>query len=187
MENEFCKTLFPTECISYPRSGHHALVDVLRGYFSDDFVYGEIYRDPGATLSSLANVPRINYQKNHDFDLNTDPAATDRQYLVQVRNPLESIESWEVFDRRVGHTPESPEARVDFWAAFVKKWVFSEIPNRLVVWYEDLVGAPVETCVAVIQFLTHTQNVDTQLLAKSLETLPLKRRRPHVPRRYLKA
>lgn len=185
MENEFCKTLFPTECISYPRSGHHALVDVLRGYFGDSFVYGEIYRDPDATLGSLT--PPVNYQKNHDFDLTTSRFATDRQYLVQVRNPLESIESWEVYDRRVGHIPESPEARVDFWAAFVKKWVFSEIPNRLVVWYEDLVGAPVETCVAVIQFLTHTQNVDMQLLAKSLETLPLKCRRAHVPRRYLKA
>lgn len=185
MENEFSKTLIPTECISFPRSGHHALVDVLRIYFGDSFAYGEIYRDAAATLGSLT--PPVNYQKNHDFDLKTSPAATDRQFLVQVRNPLESLESWEVYDRRVGHIPESPEARVDFWAAFVKKWVFADIPNRLVVWYEDLVDSPVETCVAVIQFLTRTQNVDMQLLAKSLETLPLKRRRAHVPRKYIKA
>lgn len=185
MENEFSKTLIPTECLSYPRSGHHALVDVLRGYFGDNFVYGEIYRDPAATLGSLT--PPVNYQKNHDFELQTIPVSTDRQYLVQVRNPLESIESWEIHDRRVGHISEPAEVRVDFWAAFVKKWVFADIPNRLVVWYEDLVGAPVETCVAVIQFLTRTQNVDMNLLALSLEALPLKRRRPHVPRRYLKA
>lgn len=187
MKNEFSKIISPTECISYPRSGHHALVDILRVYFGDSLVYGEIYRDPEATLESLANCPRVNYQKNHDFDLATSPSRTDRQYLVQVRNPLESIESWEVYDRRVGHIPDSPEARVDFWAAFVKKWVFSEIPNRLVVWYEDLVGAPVETCVSVIQFLTRTQNVDMQLLTKSLAELPLKRRRGHVPRKYIKA
>lgn len=185
MENEFSKTLLPTECISYPRSGHHALVDVLRVYFGDNFVYGEIYRDPNATLGSL--VPPVNYQKNHDFDLQTDSAATDRQYLVQVRNPLESLESWEIYDKRVGHISDSAETRVDFWAAFVKKWIFADVSPRLVVWYEDLVGAPVETCVSVIQFLTRTQNVDMQLLERALETLPLKRRRPHVPRRYLKA
>lgn len=185
MENEFSKIIHPTECISFPRSGHHALVDVLRVYFVESLVYGEIYRDPNAVLGAL--VPPVNYQKNHDFELTTDAAATDRQFLVQVRNPLESIESWEIHDRRVGHISDPPEVRVDFWAAFVKKWVFANVPNRLVVWYEDLVGAPVETCVAVIQFLTRTQNVDMQLLAKSLETLPLKRRRAHVPRTYLKA
>jgi len=184
MENEFCKTLVPTECISYPRSGHHALVDLLRVYFEDSFVYGEIYRDPAATLGNL--LPPVNYQKNHDFGLLT-PVLPERQYLVQVRNPLESIESWEVFDRRVGHIPETHEARLDFWTAFVKKWVFADIPNRLVVCYEDLVGAPLETCTAVIQFLTKTQNVDTTHLSRCLERSPLKRRRPHVPRLYLKA
>jgi hypothetical protein len=184
MDNEFSKALVPTECISYPRSGHHALVDLLRAYFGEGFVYGEIYREPTAVLGSL--FPPVNYQKNHDFDLLT-PVDAARNYLVQVRNPLESIESWETFDRRVGHTPDTAEARLDFWNAFVKKWVFGEVPNRLVVWYEDLVGAPVETCTAVIQFLTRTQNVDMDLLARSLALRPLARRRPHVPRRYLKA
>lgn len=185
MKNEFCKKIFPTECVSFPRSGHHALVDVLRVYFGDDLVYGEIYRDETATLG--AGSPPVNYQKNHDFKLDTNPAATDRQYLVQIRNPIESLESWEVHDRRVGHNSDPAETRVDFWAAFVKKWIFADVPRRLVVWYEDLVDAPVETCVAAIQFLTRTQNVDMQLLAQSLEKLPLKRRRQHIPRRYLKA
>lgn len=182
MENEFSKTLVPTECVSYPRSGHHALVDVLRAYFRDAFVYGEIYRDPAAVLGALE--PPVNYQKNHDFGLLTpiDPA---RNYIVQVRNPLESIESWEAFDRRVGAVPDTHEARLDFWTAFVKKWVFPDIPNRLVVWYEDLVGAPTETCVSVIQFLTRTQNVDMARLACCPA---LKRRRStHVSRRYIKA
>jgi len=186
MENEFCKTLVPTECISYPRSGHHALVNVLKVYFAETFVYGEIYRDPHAMLG--CQFPPVNYQKNHDFDLKT-PVNLDnsRQYLVQVRNPLESLESWETYDLRVGATPDTPENRVDFWAAFVKKWVLYPIPNRLVVWYEDLVGAPVETCTAVIQFLTRTQNVDEQLLSRALMAHPLKRRKPHTPRHYIKA
>lgn len=184
MENEFCKTLVPTECISYPRSGHHALVDVLRVYFGEALVYGEIYRDPAAILG--AGDPPVNYQKNHDFDLQT-PVLADRRYIVQVRNPLESIESWEVFDRRVGAVPDSHEVRLDFWAAFVKKWVFAEMPSRLVVWYEDLVERPHETCTAVIQFLTMTQNVDTALLSMSLQRAKISRRRAHVPKRYLKA
>lgn len=185
MKDIFPRTFFPTECISYPRSGHHALVDVLQNYFGGGFHYCEIYRDhrPEELLGAEGSI--TNYQKNHDFKLDT-PILTDRQYLVQVRNPLESIESWNELDRRVGHVPDSEENRLDFWVAFVKKWLLTPISNRLVVYYQDLIESPLPTCVSILQFLTKTQNVDVPLLEQSLKQFPFVRRRENRPTRYLK-
>lgn len=175
--------LIPTESISYPRSGHHALVNVLRGYFQENFHYCELYRDPTIQLGVC---PTTNYQKNHDFDLNS-PVCPARNYIVQVRNPLEAIESWDELDRRVGHPSDTQENKLDFYAAFVKKWVLGPVSHRLVVWYEDLVGNPTATVTSVIQFVTRTQNVDVPLLEEVLRRFPLIRRTHTRPTRYLKA
>lgn len=185
MSDIFPRTFYPTECISYPRSGHHALVEVLRAYFKENFHYCETYREhlPSDLMGAPGSV--TNYQKNHDFKLDT-PVLTDRQYLVQVRNPLESIESWNELDRRVGHPPDTEENKLDFWVAFVKKWLLTPIPNRLVVYYEDLMATPTQTCVSILQFLTKTQNVDMELLERSLKQAPLVRRRENRPTRFLK-
>lgn len=168
----------------YPRSGHHALTEVLRHYFGEKFRYCEIYRPNPQVIGPDSPT---NWQKNHDFGLTT-PVLTDRKYVVQVRNPLESIESWDVLDRRlVGAPTETQEAHLDFWAGFVKKWVLAPINNRLVVWYEDLMERPVPTVTSVIQFITQTQNVDVAKIHESLEKFPLKRRTQTCPTRYNKA
>ena len=187
MSDIFPRTFFPTACMSYPRSGHHALVEVLRAYFKENFHYCELYRNPPTELLLGAPGSPTNYVKNHDFNLET-PILSDRNYLVQVRNPLAAIESWDELDRRVGHrTPDSQEKKLDFWTAFVKKWVFGPVPSRLVVWYEDLLRDPPATTTSVIQFLTKTQNVDNPLLEECLRKFPLSLRTQTRPTRYTKA
>jgi hypothetical protein len=178
------KTLIPTECITYPRSGHHALTQVLSAYFGDNFYYCEMYRDCPLVIGPTTPT---NWQKNHDFGLTT-PVLPERNYIVQVRNPLESIESWDKLDRRlVGETTDTQENRVDFWAGFVKKWVLAPIPHRLVVWYEDLMERPLSTVTSVVQFVTRTQNVDVAKIQKALREFPLVRRTQTCPTRYNKA
>ena len=184
MSENIPRTLIPTECISYPRSGHHALTNVLGGYFGEHFHYGEMYREGAVAIGPGSPT---NWQKNHDFGLAT-PVLPDRNYIVQVRNPLESIESWEKLDLRlVGSATDSQENRVDFWAGFVKKWVLGPVPHRLVVWYEDLMEQPLATVTSVIQFVTRTQNVDVAKLQQALREFPLERRTKTCPTKYNKA
>jgi hypothetical protein len=93
-----------------------------------------------------------------------------------------------MLDRRlIGRVNETQEKRLDFWTAFVKKWVLGPVPNRMVVWYEDLVERPVPTVTSVIQFVTKTQNVDAEKLQEALEKFPLQRRTQTCPTRYTKA
>jgi hypothetical protein len=183
MSKEFPRTFIPTECISFPRCGHHALTEVMRFYFAENFHYGEIYRD-GARIGEGSPT---NWQKNHDFNLDT-PVLPDRNYIVQIRNPLEAIESWEKLDTRVaGQVVDTCEHRIDFYANFVKKWLYSPVPWRLVVWYEDLMARPVATVTSVIQFVTRTQNVDVARLQEALFEFPLERRTQTCPTKYNKA
>jgi hypothetical protein len=183
MSDECPRTFIPTECISFPRCGHHALTEVLRHYFAENFHYGEIYRD-GARIGPGSVT---NWQKNHDFNLDT-PVLPDRNYIVQIRNPLEAIESWENLDKRVaGRVVDTCEHRIEFYANFVKKWIYGPVPWRLVVWYEDLLARPLPTVTSVIQFVTRTQNVDVAKLQEALTKFPLQRRTQTCPTKYSKA
>jgi hypothetical protein len=149
-------TLVRTECMTFPRSGHTLLQRLLRGYFGDEFVYCEQYSRPEGTLDRDAVT---NFQKNHDFELDT-PVRGDRQYLVQVRYPLDSLVSWFKLSCSEQKTEDSPQAwtmfaveKASFWMRFYRKWVLDHVPGRLVVNYEDLVERPVETVTSVVSFL----------------------------------
>lgn len=170
--------IFRTENVCFPRSGHHALKDVLADYFEDDFHYCELYLEPQKNLEVCA---ATNYQKQHDFDLST-PVKTDRRYIVQVRNPIAAIQSWMDLDVRTGERApfEYHEAwhaefvnRLRFWKEFVEKWYVQRIERRFIIQYERLVARPRPTCISVIQFLTGIQNVDMPKLEASLRKFPI--------------
>lgn len=174
---------FPAESICFPRSGHHALLAVLRNYF-DNLNYCEGYIDSPSLRLGGSN--QTNYQKNHDFGLET-PILSDRNYVVQIRHPLDAIASWEQLTRRLGGENTTTASHLEFWTGFVKKWVLSPVPRRIVVCYEDLISRPVPTCTSVIQFLTRVQNIDEGRLYESLQKFPLAQRTVHVPSNYIKA
>jgi len=149
-------TLVRTECLTFPRSGHTLLQRLLRSYFGEDFVYCEQYSRPEGTLD---RDPDTNFQKNHDFELET-PIRRDRHYLVQVRYPLDSIVSWFKLSCSEGKTADTPQAwtwfaveKASFWMQFYRKWVLDHVPGRLIVNYEDLVEHPVQTVTSVVEFL----------------------------------
>ena len=140
--------------ISFPRSGHHLLVNCLRAICPDTIHYCEYYthchRVPCVE-------PKTNYQKNHDLALTLQPSDND-YYLVQYRTPLESIVSWYIhYRKRMGmlrglvrerNTRERWEnyvnQKLEYWKNFIDKWVIRSPPkNVLYIAYPDLINNPV--------------------------------------------
>ncbi|MHC4948121.1 MAG: sulfotransferase domain-containing protein [Planctomycetota bacterium] len=146
-----------TECVCYPRSGHGLLQKILTRYFGPEtLVYCESYRDPHRMLD---HDPETNYQKNHDLELNT-PIRDDRQYLVQIRYPIESIVSWYRLACEQDGMEDAPAVwtsfaiqKASFWMGFYRRWVLDHVPRRLIVNYADLVDEPVGTVTRVVRFL----------------------------------
>lgn len=172
--------IFPTRCMSIPRSGHNALVDVLRAYFGPAFVYGDIYRNP---TSEAEFGKTVNYQKNHDWVLG-QPIDNESRHLVQIRNPFDSTASLFTLNRRLEgdafrHANSYPTWCREHWqyvSRFVNKWLYNPVPHRLVVHYEDLVERPREIVTSVIQFITGWTEIDADKLRVALDAFPLKRR-----------
>jgi hypothetical protein len=97
-------------CVSFPRSGHHLLINILLKYFSSNVNYpltsGEnTDRDCNRTLiagklvyceyyNHCNTMPCIdkntNFIKNHDFSLNLD-ILPDYYYIILYRKPIEAI------------------------------------------------------------------------------------------------
>ena len=150
--------LFRTECVSFPRSGHHVLERLLRGYFEDRLRYCDLYEEPER---SLDRDPSTNFQKNHDFDLDT-VLVPGRQYLVLVRDPREALVSWFRLNVRNGELEYTQAAWTQFaakawtyWAGFFDKWVVAPIPGRLIIDYRELVETPPATLGRIVEFLSH--------------------------------
>jgi hypothetical protein len=143
--------ILKTECICFPRSGHHLLANVLRDYFGEEFHYCEFYTEPHLTFENCA---ATNYQKNHDKDLLTPTEGRER-YIIQIRNPLDALAS--LRNLEAGETPlhEFAPQHLDYFAGFVRKWVFvPPDPRRLLVQYRDLINRPFATVGQVIEHIT---------------------------------
>ena len=146
-----------TECVSFPRSGHHLLEGLLLRYFGEQGMrYCEQYAHPERRLDLD---PETRFQKNHDFDLDT-PIRSDRQYIIQIRYPLDSLVSLFKLNVKQSGLPDTPAAwtnfainKIGYWMRFYKKWVLDHIDRRLVVNYADLVEEPVAMLTRVVGFL----------------------------------
>lgn len=162
-----------TKNICFPRSGHHALSNVLLRYFGDEMQYCEFYLEPAKRINDC---PATNFEKNHDFELAIQ-FRPEFRYLVQIRNPINALASWKTMLERTEGKPLPHDwlvLKLDFWSAFAKKWVLQPIgPPRLVVTYERLLQYPFEVCTQVIQFLTGVQNVDAPRLRGALADFPI--------------
>lgn len=103
--------------------------------------------------------PATRFQKNHDFDLDT-PVKADRQYLVQIRYPLDSLVSLFKLNVEQNGMPDTPASWTNFavnktgyWMRFYKKWVLDHVEHRMVVNYTDLVADPAGVLTRVVGFL----------------------------------
>lgn len=146
-----------TECMTFPRSGHSLLGRLLNDYFGEQrFHYCEMYTEVGKRIGVDS---ATNFQKNHDLDLETT-IHPDRQYLVQIRYPIESLVSWFKLKQARGEIDNSADQWVNFalqsasfWSRFYRKWVLDPVPRRLILNYTDLIETPIETLQSVVRFL----------------------------------
>lgn len=147
--------------ITYPRSGHHLLVNLLQHYFQERLVYSGIQLQFAHRL--LLQGEGINFLHEHDH---TDFVSKFPQnhYLIQIRYPLECLVS--DFYLNLMHPSQSTKdtrevweefakERLELWVTFYKKWVLAEdLPNRLVLNYADLIEHPGECMRHAIRFIS---------------------------------
>lgn len=164
--------------ISFPRSGHHMMLEVLRRYFGDDLKYCEYYTEFRKRPELCGET---NFTKYHDHDLTwpVDFKYCDK-YLVTVRHPLYSIASWRIHHRdELGDVVENQERskqKVKLWADWVNKWVLSDIPNRMIVQYESMVRDPCAAFFKIIPFLSE-EKMDFNKLSHSIDASAIR----HIP------
>jgi len=103
------------QCISFPRSGHHLLVNLLARYYGRvlSLSCGRTFNDTSKlfTAGPFAYCecgvgghcrqipccdPKTTFQKYHDMklDLKINPSHS---YIVQYRHPVHAIASWFMF------------------------------------------------------------------------------------------
>ena len=149
---------FPVESMSFPRCGHKLTTDLLQTYFGPEFIYA------GRAVRNSDLLPGVHFTKFHDFDLDAE-IRNDRAYIVQVRDPFDAIYSWHKMTVDLDGIPddvptlrEIMKQKQDYWAGFVKKWVASEIPNRVVLRYEDILDNPEAALAKIIPLFGEVPN-----------------------------
>lgn len=131
-----------TRFVTFPRSGHHWLVSMLQERLGSEFVYSEYY-DAHKTLE---NSPEVTAQKTHDFELDVEKKE-EYLHIVQCRVIDDCIKSWEKI------APDWPPEKPLFYGKFASKWIVSPVPNRLIVYYHDLVASTDEWVDRIISFI----------------------------------
>lgn len=153
-------TFHRTRWVTFPRSGHHWTVRMLQ-HALPDIVYDEHH----STGNTLENSPELHLQKTHDFMFDV-PISTEFRHIVQVRDFVKSMESWKL-QRDSLHLPTlTPEGMVEFYHAFILKWVIGEVPNRLIVHYSDLITWPHATLSEIIEHVCDIDPGEALKLAK---------------------
>lgn len=166
--------------VSWPRSGHHLVVNVLHEYFENEFAYCEFYTPSDCCKSApCARREYIKLSKNHDFLLKM-PIVVDYPHFIQYRSFLPSVVSaFELFIEQ--GQPDTftsfekfatKEARI--YNKFLAKWVFgTKRPReRLILRYEDLTSERGVYLISdVIRFFAKNHCVDTGRLARICESI----------------
>ena len=168
-------------CVSYPRSGHHLTVSVLRRYFSDAFTYCQFYQKPDCETDCCQTFPCTNaavtMTKNHDMDIARDgqdgiPRDPSVPYLVLVRNFLEAVVSdYNLFLRNHEDSQATWHSfatrKSDYYRRFVGKWIAAgDDLDKLVVHYEDLTQRPHEMFRQIAGFFEPTEAIDDERLGR---------------------
>lgn len=135
--------------VSWPRSGHHLLVRLIRLYYGPKFTYCGFYGQPDCCgQTPCARAGMIRYSKNHDFD-GTLPQDAEQRHLIQTRAFAPSVVSnFELYLREGGRDDAASFARFasaqfTAWRAFQDKWVTSGFARtQTVIPYEALIRDP---------------------------------------------
>jgi hypothetical protein len=166
--------IYITKCVSFPRSGHNWLTSILNSYFTKRFNYCEMYLNPESTIDVCENT---NYQKSHDFGLD-EPIVHNIKYVIQTRNFDDTCLSYyrtqklnvkTIWDSKYCIQRKVDQPYVDtntteyityknsiknYYDGFKSKWISSNLPNSIIIHYENMVNNPIKEISSVISFIT---------------------------------
>ena len=150
--------------VSWPRSGHHLLVRLLRLYYGPDFTYCGFYGQAGCCgVAPCKKAGEIRYSKNHDFD-GAVPQDPGQRYLIQTRGFAPSVVSnFELYLREGGEDSADSFARFASgqfapYRAFQDKWITSDFAStQTVIPYENLVRDPATALTFALTTFEHVQ------------------------------
>ena len=127
---------------------------VCHAYFGDRLHWCDIHQTGKKGFEKDPNW--CNMEKNHDFDLDV-PVEEGLQHIIQIRSPVWAIAGWKAMHQREGKVKKDWRPwcieQMEFYTQFCKKWLYTQVPHRVVVPYEHLVANPVEVCTDVIAFM----------------------------------
>lgn len=160
--------------VTFPRSGHHLLMDCLQEYFGEEMHYCENYHHCNTVPCTD---PTTNVQKTHDFDL--DVKQDKRLIVVQVRAKPDAVQSWAELKCRESWYPERikkwiKEAEL-FYDRWFMKWVIGG--SFPVVTYERLTTHPVRTISTAVRQMTDMITVDTDRIEEIVKKFDIEPRR----------
>jgi hypothetical protein len=178
-------------CVSYPRSGHHLTVRVLKKYFGNDMKYCQF--NPTINEECCRRFPcidnSITFTKNHDMALDRRwrrglAKTADTPYLILIRNFLEAVISdYNVFLQRHDDRRETwlrfSKRKLRYYERFVRKWVLSNDGlEKMIVTYEDMTSDPLLAFRRIVDFFQPSEPVDSERLAEIIRSATLADVRP---------
>jgi hypothetical protein len=136
--------------ISFPRSGHHAMVTALLYYF---------------------NLNGLNYCESYNC-CNSFPCSNNRKfenksyYLIGIRHPVDSIVSWYYLNCRANNViPNEKEfkmffkEKLSFYISFIDKWLSPKYENVYVYEYNNFLNSPYKELNKIIDFFSLKNNI----------------------------
>jgi len=143
------KTLF----VTFPRSGHHLVVDILQKYYGEEMRYCEMYSHCSRVWCTDSSTT---HQKTHDFGLDV-PTDLDVRYIIQIRNAEDAIASWYKSAIIANWTNQNwksfLENGLSFRKRFLDKWIYGPTGHSItIVTYENLIADPLKEIKSIIGY-----------------------------------
>lgn len=167
--------------VSWPRSGHHLLVTILRKYFGRKFEYCNYYSSPGCCKTiPCTHCHHVTLSKNHDYD-SIVPILGDQKYLIQYRKFCPSVIS--NFELYLGNRNADHDNWDEFyWFAdieakkyvrLMERWSAAVAVNSTFarISYEQLSDAPLATLETIVKLMAPDRPYDEDRLSRIVQSV----------------
>lgn len=203
----------PTQMISFPRSGHNLLTNILARYFSGDMAFNggrdlvnrstnELFQTGPSPRGEMrycnyyahcksVPCPDGNVCKNHDGGLKLK-VPEGYEAVFQYRHPVPAIISWYrlAIKNGWGNLNDSPQAwkrwlnsKIKFWKAMMKKWYRHESVSFSID-YSEFIASPFSTARSVLEVMV-PGDIDDAILETAVSADPVRERSRMLDFRHL--
>lgn len=146
--------LYRTMLVSIPRSGHHLLVRGITEGCDHKIVYSEYY----SCVHNFNLCQYVNLQKDHDFKLHS-PVDDALRYIILYRPFDQAVRSWHKSIESDDTVEDFIKSKQGYFDGFIHKWVTSDVKNRIIIQYDDLINDLETITVEACNHMGYTPNV----------------------------